>query len=210
MRGTATGAHRLISRSANLVLEALARPFLFWLARVEAFRSLPTRLLISDPPAPADLIHVLGGYSSDRNARIDHGIDLFQRGLAPRILLTGTEWGIDWACWNRSRALERGVPPDALQVDPRPLTTRAEARSLRRLVPASSIRSVILVTEAFHAGRAARIFARALRRDGVVVRSCPTSSAGYPPPRWWQDRALRQRFLGEALRLALARAVGGA
>ncbi len=210
VRGTVDVAHRLASSGTNLAVGTLVGPMVSWLSRHERFRSLPARLLVSDPPAPADLIHVLGGGSGQWNVRVDHGIDLFHRGFAPRMLLTGSEWGIDWPHRNRARALERGVPAAAMWVDPGPRTTRGEARALGRLLAEGSIRSVILVTEAFHAGRAARIFARVLSGSDLALRSCPAACAGYPPPRWWEDRPPRGRVLGEALRLALARAIGGA
>jgi uncharacterized SAM-binding protein YcdF (DUF218 family) len=166
--------------------------------------------MASDPPAPADLIHVLGGGHAGPTVRIDHAIALFQRGLAPRLLLTGSEWGIDWAARFRQRAVELGVPPSALLLDPAPRSTRQEAACLARLAPSLGARSVILVTEAFHSGRAARLFARTLATTGIRVVSCPASPDGFPPPRWWEEPGLRALVLGEAARLALARAFGSA
>jgi len=189
---------------------AVARPLLPLLRRVSAFRALASRQLASDPPAPADLIHVLGGGNTGPTVRIDHAVALFQHRLAPRLLLTGSEWGIDWAARSRQRALELGVPATALLLDPAPRSTRQEAACLARLAPSLGARSVILVTEAFHSGRAHRLFTRTLAPAGIRVLSCPAHPDGFPPPRWWDEPGLRALVLGETARLALARACGSA
>jgi uncharacterized SAM-binding protein YcdF (DUF218 family) len=189
---------------------AAARPLLPLLRQVAAFRALASRQLASDPPAPADLIHVLGGGHAGPTVRIDHAIGLFQRGLAPRMLLTGSEWGIDWAERARGRALELGVPASALLLDAGPRSTSQEAACLARLAPEIGARSVILVTEAFHSGRAFRLFSRALAATGVRIVSCPAGPDGFPPPLWWEEPGLRALVLGEAARLAVARAIGSA
>ena len=201
---------RVASRALTRAAGAVARPLVPWLSRRERFRTLPQRLLIAATPESADLIHVLGGGHAGAHLRVDHGIDLYLRGLAPRMLLTGSEWGIDWARSNAERAASRGVPSSALVLDPRPGTTRAEAARLRKIVEENDIRTVLLVTEAFHAGRAARIMERALRDTGARVRSCPADAAGFPHRRWWEDPTQRALVLGEAARLFLARATGGA
>jgi uncharacterized SAM-binding protein YcdF (DUF218 family) len=195
-----------VTRAAGLA----AAPLLPWLARRASFRALPARLLVASEPQAADLIHVLGGGHAGEDVRIDHAVALHRRGFAPLLLLTGSEWGIDWARHNAARALARGVPEAALRLDSAPRTTRAEARALRRLLAREPVRSVLLVTEAFHAGRASRVFARTLRGTGVRLRSCPVGADRFPPPRWWEDRTQRALVLGEALRLLLARATGGA
>ena len=200
----------IASRGLTRAAGALTRPALPWLSRREGFRTLPQRLLIAASPERADLIHVLGGGLVDDHLRVDRAVELYQRGFAPRMLLTGSEWRIDWAERNARRARDLGVPSSALLLDPVPRTTRAEAAVLRRIVIAEGIRTVLLVTEAFHAGRAVRVMERALRRTGARVRSCPAGSEGFPPDRWWEDPAERALLLGEAARLLLARASGGA
>jgi uncharacterized SAM-binding protein YcdF (DUF218 family) len=117
---------------------------------------------------------------------------------------------MDWAERNRRRALELGVPESALALDSSPTTTRAEARVLRELARREGLRSVMVVTEAFHAGRAARVFEHALRHEGVRVLSCPADLGVFPPAEWWSDRQARSIVLGEAARLLMARGTGGA
>ncbi len=199
-----------MSRGFSLGLGALSGLFLPILTRTLWFPSLPGRLLRADTPAPSDIIHVLGGGLGSPITRIDQGAALFHLGLAPRILLTGTGNGINWAERNRRRALDLGVPDEALILDPRPRSTRIEARTLKRLCARESWDRVMVVTEAFHAGRAARLFERALHDRGVRVLSCPAELPGFPPGRWWQDMRTRSLLLGEAARLLLARTTGSA
>jgi uncharacterized SAM-binding protein YcdF (DUF218 family) len=201
-------AHGLASRGATLAAAAVVRPLLPLLARRPAFRALAARQFAAEPPAPADLIHVLGGAHRGPAVRIDHGVALYRLGLAPRLLLTGSEWGIDWAARNRARALALGVPAAALLGDPAPRSTREEAAVLGRVAAGGGLRCVILVTEAFHSGRAERLFARALEGSGVRLLSCPAAAAGFPPTRWWEEPGLRARVIGEAARLAVARVTG--
>ncbi len=200
----------LLSRGFSLGLGALSAPLLPVLARARWFRFLPHRLVRTTPPVGADLIHVLGGARERPTLRVDHGVSLFQLGLAPRLLLTGTGFGIDWAQHNSKRARELGVPEHALLAEASPRSTRAEARVLYELAQRESLRSVILVTEAFHAERATRLFERAVRGTGIRILSCPAGLSTFPPPGWWQDLQTRSLLLGEAARLWLARATGDA
>jgi uncharacterized SAM-binding protein YcdF (DUF218 family) len=139
---------------------------------------------------------------------VDHGVSLFQRGLAPRLLLTGTGFGIDWAEHNSRRARELGVPDHALLADASPRSTLAEAKVLHELARREGLRSVIVVTEAFHAERASRRLEQALQGTGIRVLSCPADLGTFPPPDWWQDLQTRSLLLGEAARLWLARPTG--
>jgi len=200
----------LLSRGFSLGLGALSTPLVPALAHARWFRCLPNRLVRQTSPAAADLIHVLGGARKREYLRVDYGVSLFQRGLAPHLLLTGTGFGIDWAEHNRRRARELGVPEDALLSYASPLSTRAEARLLCELAQREGLRSVILVTEAFHAERSARLFERAVRGTGIRILSCPADLGSYPPPAWWQDLPTRSLLLGEAARLWLARPTGDA
>jgi len=202
--------HHLLSRGFSLGLGALSAPLAPALAHARWFRCLPQRLVRTTPPATADLIHVLGGARDQPHLRVDHGISLFLRGLAPRLLLTGTGFGIDWAQHNHRRARELGVPGHALLAEASPRSTRAEARLLCELARREELRSVIVVTEAFHAERATRLFERAVRGTGIRILSCPADLATFPPPGWWQDLQTRSLLLGEAARLLFARATGDA
>ena len=199
---------RLASRGLTRIAGAAALPLLPLLSRRRAFRELPARMMVAAEPQPSDLIHVLGGGHSGDYLRVDHGIALFHAGHAPRVLLTGSEWGIDWAERNGRRAVEAGIPESALIREPDPRSTRAEALALRRVADELGVRSVLLVTEAFHAGRAAMLMERALRGTPVELHSCPVPDDGFPPATWWEDASVRALVLGEVARLYLARATG--
>ena len=154
-------------------------------------------------PRPADAIVVLGsgvmpeGELADGSLRRTvHGIRLFHRGLAPRLVFLGPRYrGVVEAEVRAAYARDLGVPAGAIVVEPGGSSTRDEAmRVAARLRP----RSIVLVTGLHHMPRARRVF----ERQGVRVEAAPVleESALSPRP---QARLALARALGQEL---LARA----
>ena len=90
------------------------------------------------------------------SARTRHAFELWQRGLAPRIVCTG---GV--GLWPPAEALVQkrllqgwGVPASAILVDATSKTTRENARNAAALLPRGA--RVIAVSESFHLWRCAR------------------------------------------------------
>lgn len=163
-------------RSAIRLLGLLAVAFFFALA----FTPLPNRLhRVFATPArlgPADAIVVLGAgaaddYLSERSLRrAVHGMRLFQRGLAPVLVLHGPAGGSGPPEADTRAALARdlGLPAGAIVVTGG-LTTRDEARrSWSELSPAGRTR-VLLVTGSHHMWRARAMF----ERQGFTVLPAP-------------------------------------
>lgn len=155
--------------------------------------------------APADAIVVLGG-GADRLGvlgdsslrRAVHGIELWHRGLAPRLLMLGPPEvaGVPTEAALRERlAVALGVPPGAVSALPDGLTTREEARVVATALGRG--RSVLLVTGAQHLVRAAPLFERA----GLSVRPAPV------PDTWPAAEGPVERLgtAGTVAREALAR-----
>jgi uncharacterized SAM-binding protein YcdF (DUF218 family) len=128
------------------------------------------------PPrlSPADAIVVLGSGvgadgvlsgSSQRKALA--GIELYRKGLAPRLIFVG--WEGREAAARRLLALELGVGPEAILVGPGARTTRDEAERAAALLRASGSRRVLLVTGGLHMRRAAGLF----ERSGFQVAPAP-------------------------------------
>ena len=157
----------------------------------------------SADPRPADAIVVLGsgvmpeGELADGSLRRTvHGVRLFHRGLAPRLVLLGPRYrGVVEAEVRAAYARDLGVPPDAIVVEAGGTSTRDEAmRITSRLRP----RSIVLVTGMHHMPRARRVFERA----GMRVEAAPVleESALSPRPqaRLGLARALGQEMLARA------------
>ena len=135
-----------------------------------------------DDARPASGIIVLGAAqyvgrpSPVLRARLDHGIALFKRGLAPRLVVTGGSGPGDTtseAAVSRRYAIKHGVPDSAILVESEGLTSSESLRSAARLLRARGGASAILVSDPFHMLRL-RILAR---RFGLVPFSSPTPSS---------------------------------
>lgn len=110
---------------------------------------------------PADAALVLGArvWADGRPSlflrqRVEAGATLFERGLVPRLILTGAgsnREGLDETAAMLRTALELGVPESAISLDPDGHDTRASALNARERLGASS---VIVCSQEFHLPRA--------------------------------------------------------
>lgn len=141
----------------------------------------PLSDLTLPPPAPepprADAIVVLGSYmgsdgtlSAASLQRAVHGIQLYRRGLAPVLVMTGAREGNNVEAEVRaSLARDFGVPASAVLTESGGRTTREEARRVRALLQPRGGRHVLLVTSGEHMARARIQF----EREGFVVSAAP-------------------------------------
>jgi uncharacterized SAM-binding protein YcdF (DUF218 family) len=131
-----------------------------------------------DEAQPSDIILVLGAAeyrgrpSPVLKARLDHAFDLFQRGLAPRILTTGgsggdpiyTEGGV-----GRSYLMSRGVPADAIVVETEAESTVESTAMAGEIMRRMNLRSVIVVSDGYHIYRVKKM----LQFRGLNVYGSP-------------------------------------
>jgi len=183
-----------------------------YLERAAVLTAVGAYLVRSDPPAPSDAIVVLSGSLPDR---ILEAVDLYQAGLAPRIVLT-QETPLPGLPALRARGgtmLERheqnldiarqlGVPPTALSVVSTPAwSTVTEAEALVAYFRTQGIASILLVTSRPHARRAALTF-RDLSGGTVRVLVVPSRYDPFTPEEWWRRRPWARRLFIEYLKLA--------
>ena len=86
-------------------------------------------------------------------ARLDHALDLWQRGLAPRLIFTGgTGLGdtTSEAAVSRIYALKHGVPDTAILMENEGRTTRESLAAVSAIMHARQMRTAILVSDPFH------------------------------------------------------------
>jgi uncharacterized SAM-binding protein YcdF (DUF218 family) len=180
--------------AARLRLTALAP----WLARP---------LLVAEDVRPRPFIVVLcggcrfsGQLSEATTARVEHGVRLFHRGLAPRLVLSGGRWAPHRpACAPRMKALalSLGMRDADLVVEDRSSRTAENAREVARLMAGYGASSILLVTSPVHMRRAKLCF----ERQGVEVSCAPT-------PGRLREALMAKEVLHEYLGLAYYRAVG--
>ncbi len=144
-----------------------------------------------DEAHPADVILVLGaaeyrGHPSPVfKARLDHALDLFRQGLAPRVLTTGgaggdpqyTEGGV-----GRAYLVINGIPSEAIIVEPEAATTAQSTAAAAEIMHRMGLSSCILVSDGYHIFRAKRMLAE----QGVRVYGSPRPELPAEAPRqWW-------------------------
>jgi uncharacterized SAM-binding protein YcdF (DUF218 family) len=125
-------------------------------------------------PRSADAVVVLSG---GRNSRLDPGIALVRRGVAEVLVISGAR---DDRHWPKARRLCRQGRIAAAQVicfEPRPFSTRGEARAIGRLAREHGWSRIVIVTSTFHVTRARMLVRRCY--DGRLWLS------GTPTP-WWR------------------------
>jgi uncharacterized SAM-binding protein YcdF (DUF218 family) len=135
-----------------------------------------------DEAREADVIVVLGAAQYDGRpspvlrARVDHAVELYERGLAPLLILTGGVGRGDTvseAVVGSRYAARRGVPAQALMVERHGLRTTESMRAVARFMEHEGLESAILVSDPFHMLRL-RIIAR---RHGIEAVSSPTRTS---------------------------------
>lgn len=169
--------------SAALVLWVLGNG---WVAE-GLVRSLEWRYLpLAEYPA-ADAIVILGGVTSPveypRDSvevsgggdRVLYGADLYKRGLAPVIVLTGgnlpwTDAATDSTDEMRELLLLMGIPADAILAEEVSANTYENALFTRELLEPLGMDRIILVTSALHMPRSAPLF----ENQGFTVIPAPT------------------------------------
>jgi len=153
-----------------------------------------------DPLQKADAIAVLAGTRMNRPLE---AADLYQQGLAPRIVLTRAlpeqsfatlaSKGITLpADADAARAVLQmlGVPHDALIVPDRVHdNTAQEGQTLQQLATANGWHRLIIVTSRYHLRRARFAVRRELRGTGVEVMMHGSRYDDTNPDRWWTSRA---------------------
>ena len=139
-----------------------------------------------DQARSADAIIVLGAAQYEGRpspvlkARLDHAAELWARGLAPRLIVTGGRGVGDTtseAAVGMRYLVQRGVPADSIFMDTQGLTTSQSMVAVRRLLRTESNPTVLIVSDPFHMLRLA-ILARRLHMTPLLspTRTSPIST----------------------------------
>jgi uncharacterized SAM-binding protein YcdF (DUF218 family) len=102
-------------------------------------------------PAHADAVVVLSG---DRDVRLDPGIRLVERGVAPVLAISGARQDPLWRSAQRLCRVGRVAAATVICFKPVPFSTRGEARAIGRLAREHGWHRVVIVTSTFHVTRA--------------------------------------------------------
>ena len=109
-------------------------------------------------------------------ARLDHAIDLWRRGLAPRMIFTGGFGDRDTtseAAVGQRYAIEHGVPPAAIMIENAGRSTSESLQQVAMLMESEPTPEVILVSDPFHMLRLSIL----ARRFGLTPYTSPTRTS---------------------------------
>ena len=149
-----------------------------------------------DEAQPADAIIVLGAAeyrgrpSPVLEARLNHALFLYLKGLAPRVITTGGAGGdpvFTEGSVGRTYLTQHGVPPEAVVVEREGESTAQSVAAVAEIMRRMNLRSAIVVSDGYHIFRVKKM----LESSGLRVYGSPRPSI--PPGEWrarWQD--LRQ------------------
>lgn len=156
------------------------------------------KFLIKEAPLDkADAIVVLSGSATYRE-RAQEGARLFFEGHAPRIVLTNDNHQGSWSSAQQrnlffyERSLEElkksNVPSQSVEVLMQPVTsTYEEAELIRDYAQQHGLRSILIVTSAYHSRRALWVFSRVFRDTGIQIGldAVRPGQQSPPPETWW-------------------------
>lgn len=143
-----------------------------------------------DEARPADVIVVLGAAeyrgrpSPVLKARLDHGFELYQRKLAPRILTTGGAGGdprFTEGEVGRDYLIGRGVPSESIIVEQEGESTVHSISAVAEILRRMNLESCIVVSDGYHIFRVKKI----LESGGFHVYGSPRPSPPHGRLRRW-------------------------
>jgi len=154
-------------------------------------------LMVSAPLASADAIAVLSG-SSTYVERTQKAAELYRQGRAPLVLLTDDHMRGGWSSalqrnpyfFERAtdELIKEGVPAEKIRVVPGlASSTHDEALLLKNYATAQGLRSILVVTSAYHSRRALRSLRNTFAGTGTAVglEPVPPGSQTPSPAFWW-------------------------
>ncbi len=150
------------------------------------------RAAAETPTRKGDVIAIFGAAeyagrpSPVYRARLDHGYELFEKGMAPVVITTGgaaqdpdfSEGGV-----GRDYLLRRGVPEEALIAETQGSDTAQSAARVANIMRANGMHSCIAVSDAYHVFRIRAL----LEHEGVQVELAPRPQS--------RPRTLWERFV---------------
>lgn len=145
-----------------------------------------------DEQHPADAIIVLGAAeyrgrpSPVLEARLNHALFLYLKGLAPRIITTGGAGGdpvFTESTVARAYLTRRGVPAEAIVVENEGESTVQSVVAVTEIMRRMNLKSAIVVSDGYHIFRVKKM----LEASGIKVYASPRPSG---PQNGWREKWL--------------------
>jgi uncharacterized SAM-binding protein YcdF (DUF218 family) len=145
-----------------------------------------------DDSRPADVIIVFGAAeyrgkpSPVLEARLNHALWLYLKGMAPRIITTGGAGGdpvFTEGAVGRDYLTKRGVPAEAIIVEGQGESTAYSVAAVSQIMERMDLHSAVVVSDGYHIYRVKKM----LQSRGVQVYGSPRPSASQGG---WRERWL--------------------
>lgn len=163
----------------------------YWL---EAPGQMPTR---------ADAIAVLGG--DDDGERAARAAVLFREGVAPVLVMTGLQQGVDavpaWLNWRADQLAASGVPRSALRFELEARSSYTEAVQLLALMRKEGWHTLVVVSDPPHLRRLSWMYADVFAGSGLRYVLVASQPDWWRPGDWWRDEKSGQFVLQEFIKL---------
>jgi uncharacterized SAM-binding protein YcdF (DUF218 family) len=187
---------------------AVAVAAALWWGRGRLLPPVARFLDVSEPPAPADCVYVLGG---GLDSRPFAAAAVYKAGLARRVVIPTVRPDADAldglgpaeSDVTRRVLLARGVPAEAIVQLPGEVNSTAdEARCLARYLEDHPGWTVAVVTTDFHTRRTRWIFRRTLGDRVAGLRLVGVPHERFGPDDWWRHEYGVMTYLDEYGKLA--------
>lgn len=179
---------------------------------------LAENLIVEKPLERADAILILSG-SSVYLERTQKAALVYRQGVAPKILLTDDGGRAGWSRTEqknpkfveaaRNDLIAEGVAPENIEIlAARVSGTIDEAEALRGEIEQTNLKSILLITSAYHTRRSLWTFEKILENKDVQIGivSPPTGEQTPPPFLWWLTRKGWSLVAGEYVKIIYYRA----
>jgi uncharacterized SAM-binding protein YcdF (DUF218 family) len=198
--GTLAPHYRRVTRWQTLLLGGLCAGLVVavLISRLGRWLEAPAQA-----PSAADVILVLGGGGGNR---IVTGLNLYQQGMAPRLLLSGAEANHhagyhDPIDWRADLLVKAGVPRASILLDRTSRNTWEEAVNALELMRAAGWHHVIVVSDPTHMRRLSWTWHQASKEADVSFVLVSAPAAGWNGEGWWRDEASRRNALIELAKI---------
>lgn len=171
-------------------------------------------LIAADPPPAGrvDAAVVLQGSITAEKVRVAEAVNLLQRGIADRVLLSipmESYWGqaippVARAYLERNYGKDVAARVDFCQTGPEVNSTREEAQALIPCIAEHHWQSVVIVTSNYHTRRAGMLWTRLSRHDphiNIWVEGATDPEFQLP---WWRHRQSAKIWVMESWKLVWA------